>query len=59
MARELASAKEDGRVKLYVSHRALRYRKEHPALFATGEYLPLETSGPRQEHVFAFARRQR
>jgi (1->4)-alpha-D-glucan 1-alpha-D-glucosylmutase len=57
LARELAAAKEDGRIKLYVTYQALHCRRDHPQLFATGEYLPLEALGARHEHVFAFARR--
>jgi (1->4)-alpha-D-glucan 1-alpha-D-glucosylmutase len=58
LARQLLRAKEDGRVKLYLTAEALRCRREHPGLFATGEYLPLEVAGARREHVFAFARRR-
>jgi (1->4)-alpha-D-glucan 1-alpha-D-glucosylmutase len=58
LARELAARKEDGRVKLYVTHRALQCRREHPGLFAEGEYLPAEGSGPSGEQAFGFARRQ-
>ena len=57
-ARELTEAKEDGRIKLYVTHRSLRCRRDCPGLFATGEYLPAEASGSRQEHAFGFVRRQ-
>jgi (1->4)-alpha-D-glucan 1-alpha-D-glucosylmutase len=58
LARELAAAKEDGRVKLYVTSTALRCRTEFPGLFAEGEYLPAEAAGLRQDHVFGFVRRQ-
>jgi (1->4)-alpha-D-glucan 1-alpha-D-glucosylmutase len=58
LARELTVAKEDGRIKLYVTYRVLQCRAEQPELFLSGEYLPLEADGPRQEHVFAFARRR-
>src|SRR5439155_4331915 len=58
LARELVVRKEDGRIKLYVTHRALQCRREHPGLFADGDYLPGEGSGPREEQVFGFARRQ-
>ncbi len=58
LARELLGSLEDGRAKLYVTMRALKERRDHPGLFATGEYVPLEAVGPRAEHVFAFARRQ-
>jgi (1->4)-alpha-D-glucan 1-alpha-D-glucosylmutase len=58
LTRELTLRKEDGQVKLYVTHRALHCRREHPGLFAEGDYLPAEGSGPREENVFGFARRQ-
>jgi (1->4)-alpha-D-glucan 1-alpha-D-glucosylmutase len=55
---QLLATKEDGRVKLYVTARALGCRREHPGLFSTGDYLPVEVAGPRQDQVFAFARHQ-
>jgi (1->4)-alpha-D-glucan 1-alpha-D-glucosylmutase len=57
-ARELTAVKEDGRIKLYVTYRALHCRREHPELFTLGEYLPAEPSGAKQDHVFAFTRRR-
>lgn len=56
LARALLAAWPDGRVKLYVTHRALTLRRARPALFHHGAYLPLETGGPRADHVVAFAR---
>jgi (1->4)-alpha-D-glucan 1-alpha-D-glucosylmutase len=56
--RELTEAKEDGRIKLYVTHRALHCRREHPELFTIGEYLPAEADGVKLNHVFGFARRR-
>ncbi len=56
LARELVETREDGRIKLYVTHRALQTRREHPGLFADGTYTPLEVEGPRKDHAFAFAR---
>jgi (1->4)-alpha-D-glucan 1-alpha-D-glucosylmutase len=56
LARELTRQKEDGRIKLYVTWRALACRRDHPGLFTTGEYLPLEPSGTWADCVFAFAR---
>jgi (1->4)-alpha-D-glucan 1-alpha-D-glucosylmutase len=55
--RELTATKEDGRIKLYLTYRALQFRREHPALFTSGEYLPAETSGTKADHVFGFVRR--
>src|SRR5205814_1229919 len=47
---------EDGRVKMYVTTRALNFRRERAELFARGEYVPLPASGRRAESVVAFAR---
>jgi (1->4)-alpha-D-glucan 1-alpha-D-glucosylmutase len=58
LARELVETREDGRIKLYVTHRALQSRREHPGLFADGAYTPLEVEGPRKDHAFAFARQK-
>jgi len=56
-ARELTATKEDGRIKLYLTSWALNCRREHPALFTIGEYLPVETGGAKADHVFGFVRR--
>jgi (1->4)-alpha-D-glucan 1-alpha-D-glucosylmutase len=55
LARELAGHLEDGRIKLYVTSRALRLRRELPAVFA-GDYIPIEVGGSRAGHVFCFLR---
>jgi (1->4)-alpha-D-glucan 1-alpha-D-glucosylmutase len=54
---ELFSTKEDGRIKLFLTHKVLQARKEHLDVFLKGEYLPLEVSGKFKDHVVAFARR--
>jgi (1->4)-alpha-D-glucan 1-alpha-D-glucosylmutase len=59
LAQELARTKEDGRVKLYVTWQGLCCRREHPGLFSTGAYVPLELTGIAAEHAFAFLRNQR
>jgi (1->4)-alpha-D-glucan 1-alpha-D-glucosylmutase len=46
----------DGRLKLAVTATLLGHRRECPGLFAEGGYEPLTASGPRAEHVCAFAR---
>jgi len=48
---------DDGRVKLYLTHLLLAFRRENRELFQEGDYLPLEVSGARAEHIVAFARR--
>jgi (1->4)-alpha-D-glucan 1-alpha-D-glucosylmutase len=47
----------DGNIKLYVTARALCFRKTFGDLMAKGSYLPLRAAGDRQNHVVAFARR--
>ena len=56
LARRLLDERVDGRVKLYVLHRALTYRGQHPRLFHQGDYVPLEVSRGRSNHVCAFLR---
>ena len=53
---ELLAAWPDGRVKLYLTHRALTLRRERPRLFAAGGYRPLEGGGRHAEHLVALAR---
>lgn len=48
---------QDGRLKLYLTHQALNFRRANPDLFLRGEYLPLEASGAQRNSVCAFARR--
>ena len=47
----------DGRIKMFVTQRALQFRGEHADLFQNGDYLPLQAKGPFSECVIAFARR--
>ncbi|KAA0573749.1 malto-oligosyltrehalose synthase [Azospirillum sp. B21] len=47
----------DGAVKLAVTRQALAVRAEKPEVFSAGEYLPLEATGDRADHVVAYARR--
>ena len=55
---ELVHTMEDGRLKLYVTWKTLRFRRRDPDLFRTGSYQPLVVKGARKEHVCAFARGQ-
>jgi len=56
LARSLVDSKADGRIKLYLTHRALRFRRDHAELFRAGSYVPLEATGDAGEHIVAFAR---
>jgi (1->4)-alpha-D-glucan 1-alpha-D-glucosylmutase len=52
----LVAEPADGSLKLYVTRCALRFRREHSALFAKGSYVPLRAAGEKNKHVIAFAR---
>ena len=45
-----------GRVKLYLTHRALTLRRRRARLFRVGEYRALTPAGRQADHVVAFAR---
>jgi len=47
---------QDGRIKLFVTSRALTFRRTHSELFLDGAYQPLQAIGPKRENVFAFMR---
>jgi len=53
---ELLQTWPDGRIKLFLTQRLLRFRREHPALFQQGKYLRLTVSGSFAESCVAFAR---
>jgi (1->4)-alpha-D-glucan 1-alpha-D-glucosylmutase len=56
LARALVEFKADGRIKLYLTHRALQFRRGHAELFRAGSYTPLEATGDAGEQIIAFAR---
>ncbi|EFO80101.1 malto-oligosyltrehalose synthase [Oscillochloris trichoides DG-6] len=58
LASELLTNAADGRIKLYLTMRALGLRRTQPDLFAAGSYIPLVATGPHTEHVVAFSRRR-
>ncbi|HEV2042498.1 MAG TPA: malto-oligosyltrehalose synthase, partial [Casimicrobiaceae bacterium] len=54
----LLATPHDGRLKMWVSWRALALRRERPELFARGEYVPVIVGGDRARHAVTYARRQ-
>ncbi len=46
----------DGRVKLFLTHRALEFRRSHADLFLRGDYVPVYARGRMLQHVCAFMR---
>ena len=53
---ELSTDVTDARGKMYLTMRALRFRKARALLFSESFYVPLEVTGPAAKHVFAFLR---
>lgn len=53
---ELRTHIADGRLKLYLTWRALQLRHAQPRAFTDGDYRGLTASGPHAEHICAFAR---
>ncbi|MEJ2090772.1 MAG: malto-oligosyltrehalose synthase [Syntrophobacterales bacterium] len=54
---ELRAQWKTGGIKLFVTYKALNFRRAHLDLFLHGDYLPLTAEGERQPHLVAFARR--
>jgi len=54
---ELVRNWRDGRIKLYLIWKALRFRARNAALFANGQFLIVDIYGKRQKHVALFSRR--
>ena len=53
---DLLERPEDGRIKLFLIWKGLAARREHAALFCSGEYHPLAFEGAKREMAFGFAR---
>ncbi len=57
LATNLLEQRRDGRVKMFVTARALSERARLRDIFERGDYVPLATAGARHDCLFAFARR--
>lgn len=47
----------DGRIKQQALATVLNLRRDQPALFAAGSFIPVPATGARRDHLFAFIRR--
>jgi (1->4)-alpha-D-glucan 1-alpha-D-glucosylmutase len=56
MAGELVATRSDGRIKLYLTCKALNFRQESHNLFESGSYLPLDVEGSCKDNICAFER---
>jgi (1->4)-alpha-D-glucan 1-alpha-D-glucosylmutase len=60
LVHELTAQRQDGREKLFVTARLLGLRRDHPELFAAGDYQPLGIGeGRNSDRLCAFARSYR
>lgn len=48
----------DGRFKLFITHKALVFRRQYPSLCTEGKYIPIACEGLHKDKVIAFARLQ-
>ena len=56
-SRQLVRTKENGMIKLYVTAKALSFRRAQRDIFEHGDYTPLEIYGKLADNVCSFARR--
>ncbi len=56
LIKKLIETKENGKIKLFLTHQLLKARKEHSEIFQNGDYQPIEVTGKYQNHLIAFAR---
>lgn len=56
LIREMLDSKEDGRIKIFLIHKALEARSKNLEIFQKGDYIPLEVGGKFKDNVIAFAR---
>lgn len=54
--KKLRFTKEDGRIKLFLIHMALKARNGNREIFLNGNYTPLAIKGRFKDHIIAFAR---
>lgn len=47
---------EDGRLKLYITWKALQVRRQYPEVFQQGTYVPVCVRGPRADNLIAYVR---
>jgi (1->4)-alpha-D-glucan 1-alpha-D-glucosylmutase len=57
LAEDLTRWPADNRIKLFLTHKALTFRRKHQQLFTEGEYIPATTGGIHGRRVVSFLRR--
>ncbi|MDK2821686.1 MAG: (1-_4)-alpha-D-glucan 1-alpha-D-glucosylmutase [Clostridia bacterium] len=57
LTQELLSNWKNGEVKLYLTYKALNFRKNSEKIFKEGEYIPVKVQGTYEEHICSFLRK--
>jgi (1->4)-alpha-D-glucan 1-alpha-D-glucosylmutase len=55
--REMLEHWRDGRIKLFLIWKAIRFRRDHDDLFRSGEFVPLQPAGFHSRNIAAFLRK--
>ena len=56
LTKELIKTKENGKIKLFLTHQLLKARQEHSEIFQKGDYQAIEITGKYHNHLIAFTR---
>ena len=56
LIKELIATKENGKIKLFLTHQLLIARKKYSELFQNGDYQPIEVTGEYKDSIVAFSR---
>ena len=56
LCRDMLKNYRDGRMKFWVTMKALNFRREYKGLYQLGNYIPLHATHGKEDHVIAFAR---
>jgi (1->4)-alpha-D-glucan 1-alpha-D-glucosylmutase len=56
LCRDLLARYTDGAIKMWITHRVLSFRAQHPALFHVEQYVPAYGAVEKQDHLVAFTR---
>ena len=56
LIKELIATKENGKIKLFLTHQLLTARKKYSELFLNGDYQAIEVTGEHKDSIVAFSR---
>jgi (1->4)-alpha-D-glucan 1-alpha-D-glucosylmutase len=56
---DLLKSPQDGRIKLFLTAKALKVRNQFQSVFLKGDYIPLKITGKFKDQIIAFARQEK